>query len=117
MSRRVRVTLSEARRVALAAQGFDRKRPDAPADVRHFRRAMAAIAVLQLDFVNVLMPAHFLMIWSRLGHITEVALKITSTIPASILNNGHMKLRSSPAATGHCLLIVGANSSHGRMVR
>ena len=67
MSRRVRVTLSEARRVALAAQGFDRKRPDAPADVRHFRRAMAAIAVLQLDFVNVLMPAHFLMIWSRLG--------------------------------------------------
>ena len=67
MSRRVRVTLSEARRVALAAQGFDRKRPDAPTDVRHFRRTMAAIAVLQLDFVNVLMPAHFLMIWSRLG--------------------------------------------------
>ncbi len=28
---------------------------------------MAAIAVLQLDFVNVLIPAHFLMIWSRLG--------------------------------------------------
>lgn len=28
---------------------------------------MSAIAVLQLDFVNVLMPAHFLMIWSRLG--------------------------------------------------
>jgi hypothetical protein len=28
---------------------------------------MKAIAVLQLDFVNVLIPAHFLMIWSRLG--------------------------------------------------
>jgi uncharacterized protein YcaQ len=28
---------------------------------------MAAITVLQLDFVNVLLPAHFLMIWSRLG--------------------------------------------------
>ena len=26
-----------------------------------------AIRVLQLDFVNVLVPAHFLMIWSRLG--------------------------------------------------
>ena len=51
----------------MAAQGFDRARPAKPTDVRHFRRAMRAIAVLQLDFVNVLLPAHFLMIWSRLG--------------------------------------------------
>ena len=28
---------------------------------------MHAIRVLQLDFVNVLLPAHFLVIWSRLG--------------------------------------------------
>jgi len=67
MSRRVRVTAAEARRIALAAQGFDRERPAVATDVRHFRRAMAAITVLQLDFVNVLIPAHFLMIWSRLG--------------------------------------------------
>jgi len=67
MTRRVRVTAAEARRIALAAQGFDRARPVNPTDIRHFRRAMAAIAVLQLDFVNVLIPAHFLMIWSRLG--------------------------------------------------
>ncbi len=67
MTRRVRVTAAEARRIALAAQGFDRVRPRVPTDVRHFRRALAAIAVLQLDYVNVLIPAHFLMIWSRLG--------------------------------------------------
>jgi uncharacterized protein YcaQ len=67
MSRRVSVTAAEARRIALAAQGFDRARPKAATDVRHFRRALAAIGVLQLDFVNVLMPAHFFMIWSRLG--------------------------------------------------
>ena len=67
MPRRVRISAAEARRIALAAQGFDRGRPKSPTDVRHFRRAMAAIAVLQLDFVNVLIPAHFLMIWSRLG--------------------------------------------------
>lgn len=67
MKRRVKVTAAEARRIALAAQGFDRARPSKPTDIRHFRRAMAAIAVLQLDFVNVLIPAHFLMIWSRLG--------------------------------------------------
>ena len=67
MTRRVRVSADEARRIALAAQGFGRARPDTPTDVRHFRRAMAAIAVLQLDFVNVLLPAHFLILWSRLG--------------------------------------------------
>jgi uncharacterized protein YcaQ len=67
MTRRARLSIGEARRIALAAQGFDRPRPGAPTDVRHFRRALASIAVLQLDFVNVLLPAHFLMIWSRLG--------------------------------------------------
>ena len=65
--RRTSLSASEARRVALAAQGFDRLRPAAPTDARHFRRALHAIGVLQLDFVNVLMPAHFLMLWSRLG--------------------------------------------------
>ena len=65
--RRSNLSASEARRVALAAQGFDRPRPATPSDVRHFRRALHAIGVLQLDFVNVLIPAHFLMLWSRLG--------------------------------------------------
>ncbi len=67
MSGRIRVSAAEARRIALAAQGFGRARPKSPNDVRHFRRALSAITVLQLDFVNVLVPAHFLMIWSRLG--------------------------------------------------
>ncbi len=61
------MSASEARRIALAAQGFDRARPQSPNDARHFRRAMSDIGVLQLDFVNVLLPAHFLIIWSRLG--------------------------------------------------
>ncbi len=65
--RRTRISAGEARRIALAAQGFDRARPASADDVRHYRRAMHAIGVLQLDFVNVLLPAHFLMIWSRLG--------------------------------------------------
>ena len=65
--RRVQISASEARRIALAAQGFDRLRPASPDDLRHYRRAMAAVGVLQLDFVNVLVPAHFLVIWSRLG--------------------------------------------------
>lgn len=65
--RKTSVSVSEARRMALAAQGFDRQRPGASPDARHFRRALHAIGVLQLDFVNVLLPAHFLVMWSRLG--------------------------------------------------
>lgn len=65
--RRTRLSASEARRIALGAQGFARQRPAKAGDQRHYRRALDAIGVLQLDFVNVLIPAHFLMIWSRLG--------------------------------------------------
>ena len=65
--RRTSISAAEARRIALGAQGFDRPRPSRPDDVRHYRRALHAIGVLQLDYVNVLVPAHFLVIWSRLG--------------------------------------------------
>ncbi len=64
---RKRLSLNEARRIALAAQGFDRARPARPDDRRHYRRALNHVGVLQLDFVNVLLPAHKLIIWSRLG--------------------------------------------------
>ncbi len=65
--RRVRLSLAEARRIALAAQGFDRARPPGKPDVRHFRRVIDTLGLLQLDYVNVLMPAQFLVLWSRLG--------------------------------------------------
>ena len=65
--RRTRISAGEARRIALAAQGFDRARPDSTRDVRNYRRVLQTMGLLQLDFVNVLMPAHFLVLWSRLG--------------------------------------------------
>ena len=67
MARRVRLSSAEARRIALAASGFDRERPGTAPDVRHFRRVIDTLGLLQLDFVNVLVPAHFLVLWSRLG--------------------------------------------------
>lgn len=67
MKRRVRLSAAEARRVALAAQDMHRERPACEPDPRHFRRALRALQVLQLDFVNVLVPAHYLVLWSRLG--------------------------------------------------
>jgi uncharacterized protein YcaQ len=65
--RRQRLSAAEARRIALAAQGFDRDRPAGAVDVRHFRRVIGRLGLLQLDFVNVLVPAHYLVLWSRLG--------------------------------------------------
>jgi uncharacterized protein YcaQ len=62
-----RLTRSEARRIAMAAQGLDRARPGSRPDVRHLRRAIHQLGLLQLDYVNVLMPAQFLVLWSRLG--------------------------------------------------
>ncbi len=64
---RQRLTAGEARRIALAAQGFDRPRPAGRVDVRHLRQVIGRTGLLQLDFVNVLLPAHFLVPFSRLG--------------------------------------------------
>jgi uncharacterized protein len=63
------LSLGHARRLALTAQGLDRPRPD-PAvrrDVRHLRRVLDTVDVVQLDSVNVLARAHELPFWSRLG--------------------------------------------------
>ena len=57
----------QARRIALAAQGFNRSRPKNDVDIRHIRRAIRQMGLLQLDFVNVLVPAHYLVLYSRLG--------------------------------------------------
>lgn len=65
---RVSVSLPEARRIALAASGFDHGRTlSGRLDARHVRRVLSRLGLVQLDFVNVLMPAQNLIFWSRLG--------------------------------------------------
>ena len=61
------LSVEEARRIALAAQGFACGRPAAQCDARHIRRVIQRLGLLQLDFVNVLIPAHYLIVYSRLG--------------------------------------------------
>jgi uncharacterized protein YcaQ len=60
------ITLSEARRLALAAQGFDRPRPRR-IEISHLRRTIRQLGLLQIDYVNVLVPAHYQVPFSRLG--------------------------------------------------
>ncbi|MEA3065585.1 MAG: uncharacterized protein QOJ27_2037 [Sphingomonadales bacterium] len=61
-----RVSLPLARRIALAAQGFGRARP-AMAGPRDLRRTVARLGLHQIDSVNVLVRAHYLPAFSRLG--------------------------------------------------
>ena len=60
------LSLAEARRIALTAQGFDRPRPRR-VEAAHVRRAIRRLGLVQLDFVNVLVPAHYQVLFSRLG--------------------------------------------------
>lgn len=60
------LSLTEARRLALAAQGFHRKRPR-QATVRHLRDTILRLGLLQIDCVNVVCPAHYMVPFSRLG--------------------------------------------------
>ena len=61
-----RLSISQARRAAIAAQGLARPRPDR-VDVRHIARVFDDVAVVQIDSVNVIARAHELTLFARLG--------------------------------------------------
>jgi len=62
-----RLTSAQARRIAVAAQGFTQPRPHGRITRAHLRRLIERIQVLQLDSVSVAVRAHYAPVFSRLG--------------------------------------------------
>jgi uncharacterized protein YcaQ len=69
-------SLAQARRIALAAQGFSLPRPAGPIDRRHLARTLSRTGLLQIDSVSAVVRAHYMPLYSRLG-----------SYPLSLLDN------------------------------
>jgi uncharacterized protein YcaQ len=65
-SRPESLSAAQARRIALAAQGFGRPNP-ASVGTRQLNDALHRLGVLQLDSVNVFERSHYLPLFARLG--------------------------------------------------
>ena len=68
------LSIADARRIALAAQGFDTARPKTRATQRDVDALISRLGVIQIDSVNVLVRSQELPLFSRLGNHNRNAI-------------------------------------------
>ena len=72
------ISAAEARRIAIAAQGLADPRPTGKVTLRHLRKVMDQVGLIQIDAVNVLVRSQELPLFARLGpHPRDLIEKAT----------------------------------------
>ncbi len=80
------LTLLQARRIALEAQGLARERPTRNPGTREVGRILAQVQLLQIDSVNVLSRSHYLPLFARLGSYDRTLLdRFSSRAPRRLV--------------------------------
>lgn len=80
------LSLHQARRIALAAQGLHKVRPTGPVTARAVGRTFARLQLVQIDSVNVLVRSHFLPFYSRLGNYDrDILNRMSASHPRRML--------------------------------
>ncbi|MGH8433025.1 MAG: winged helix-turn-helix domain-containing protein, partial [Pseudomonas sp.] len=75
MSATLSLSLSEARRLALSAQGFGGRATSAAVKPQRVNQMIERLGVLQIDSVNALVRSHYLPLFSRLGNYSTDLLE------------------------------------------
>jgi len=68
------LSIKQARRLALTAQGFNGRQPPAIFKASHVTQLIERLGVLQIDSVNALVRSHYLPLYSRLGNYPQKLL-------------------------------------------
>jgi len=85
MKPREHLTIKEARRIALSAQGFADRPPSGPMERRHLSRVIGRTGLFQIDSVNVVTRAHYMPLFSRLGpYPVEILERAASRKPRGL---------------------------------